>query len=127
MMIGTVNATRLRGPRRTSKRRRRPKAETRANGVWSGWGAESYRCIYRIFKCRAIALIEAFDKPCEAVQYPAHGSVLSRFNRCAAVSSVHRSGPLPNSRHSRGIDTIAPGRARGEKAQTDVLVLLFRR
>jgi hypothetical protein len=51
---------------------------------------------------------------------------LRRFNRFGAVSSVHRPGPPLNSRHSSGIDTRAPGRARGEKALTDVFVRLFR-
>jgi hypothetical protein len=55
------------------------------------------------------------------------GSVLRRFNRCGTVSSVHRSALAPSSRHSNGIETMAPGRARGENAQTDVLVRLFRR
>jgi hypothetical protein len=76
---------------------------------------------------RAISRIDAFDRRCDAVSYPAHGFDLRRFNRCGTLTSVHRSGPGPRSRQANGIETMAPGRARGENAQTDVLVLLFRR
>jgi hypothetical protein len=75
---------------------------------------------------RVRALIDALDNRCLAVQYPAHGSLLRRFNRCGTVNSDHRAGPRLRSRHSSGIDTIAPGLARGEKAETDVFVRLFR-
>jgi hypothetical protein len=43
------------------------------------------------------------------------------------VVNVHRSGDAVNSLQSSGMDTIAPGRARGEYTHIDVFVRLFRR
>jgi hypothetical protein len=71
----------------------------------------------------ALSRIDALERRGDALPYSAHGSVLRRFNRCGTVSSVH--GPLPNLRHSNGMETMAPGRARGENAQMDVLILVF--
>jgi len=48
------------------------------------------------------------------------------LRRLVTAGSVHRSGDAFRSLQSRGIDTVAPARARGEKAQTDVFVRLFR-
>ena len=73
------------------------------------------------------ALIDAFESRCLDVQYPAHGSARRRVSRRGTVVNVHRSGPPLSSGQSSGIETIAPARARGEKAQTDVFVRLFRR
>src|SRR5262249_60116483 len=64
---------------------------------------------------------------CALVQYSFHGSVSIRASRFTTVSRVQRPGDRRRSFQSSGIDTAAPGRARGEKAQIDVLVRLFRR
>ena len=49
------------------------------------------------------------------------------YLRPFTVKSVHRSGGSSKSSQLRGIDTLAPGRARGETAQTEVFVRLFLR
>ena len=73
------------------------------------------------------ALMDAFEMRCLVLQYPAHGSRRRRRSRSGAVTGVHRTASALSSRQSTGIDTGAPGRARGENAQTEVFVRVFRR
>jgi ketosteroid isomerase-like protein len=67
---------------------------------------------------RWTATSDASEICCPAVQYLAHGSVRRRLKRRGTVVNVHRSGGALRSFQSSGMDTIAPSRARGEKAQS---------
>ena len=70
---------------------------------------------------------DALETSWRQVQYLAHGSIPRRFRCLTAVSNVHRSGEAVKSLQSSGMETVAPARARGEYAQIDVFVRLFRR
>ena len=70
---------------------------------------------------------EAVDISWAAAQYSRHGSTRIRLRRFGTVVNVHRSGGVSRSSQSIGIDTLAPGLARGENAAIEVLVRLFRK
>src|SRR5688572_6309458 len=76
---------------------------------------------------RPAAASDAAEISCALTQYCLHGSLRRLASLRGIFNSVQRSGRSSRSFQSTGIDTVAAGRARGENAQTDVLVRLFLR
>ena len=76
---------------------------------------------------RPTAASDAAEISCALTQYCLHGSLRRLASLRGIFNSVQRSGRSSRSFQSTGIDTVAAGRARGENAQTDVLVRLFLR
>jgi len=74
---------------------------------------------------RTTARNEAAEIVCALRQYSFHGSTRTRSRRRGTVRSVQLSGGSRISFQPIGMETVAPGRARRENAQTDVLVRLF--
>ena len=82
---------------------------------------------YRARTARSTAASDAAEISCELSQYCCHGSLRRRASLCGTLRSVQRSGVSSRFFQSTGIDTVAVSCARGENAQTDVLVRLFLR